>query len=510
MELGELCKRILEIFGCDNVSDLSSTMKQTVLANDKSKYQLFSDAVNGDLQTDWLQKIFQYYEADRKEKKQDYTPKALAESIAMLSECDNEVWCLDMCAGSGALTIQKWNSNNDIRFVCWEFDDKVIPYLLFNLAVRNITAIVQRCDVLDGEVFENYKITSGKDFSDIAEVDEIKLPELDTCISNPPYNIKWQHPIFAQMQPRFADCELPPESNANYAFILTAIEKCKRVSMIMPTCILSTDNLAEKEIREYLLTQNLIESVVTCPDRMFESTSIGTCLITFSKKKQTQMIEMVDMRQKYTTEIREQNGQFGGASHTGRTYTKEMKTFSAEQRREMLDAIKRLKNEPGFCKSVSLAAVKDNECLLVPSRYIDAKIENESHRPYAEIIKDLNRVTAERNQCRLVINETIAKRLGVYCVYDLDKKGELPEDFLQLIEKISGEKIMRNDSIRCTKNKNELTFQNGSKDELSFILRMVLRDWKNNIIRLNEQQNIYFAELRDALLPDLMSGKIQV
>lgn len=510
MELGKLCKRMLEIFGIETISQLPEMLERAVLSNDKIKYKMFVDAVDGDLQTDWLQKIFQYYEADRKEKKQDYTPKSLAESIAKLSECDNEVWCLDMCAGSGALTIQKWNSNNDICFVCWEFDKKVIPYLLFNLAVRNITAIVQRCDVLEGEVFESYQITSSKDFSDVFEVDEIKLPELDTCISNPPYNIKWRHPIFAQMQPRFADCELPPESNANYAFILTAIEKCKRVSMIMPTGMLSTDNSAEKEIREYLLSQNLFESVVVCPDKMFESTSIGTCLITLAKKKQTQMVAMVDMRQKYTTEIREQNGQFGGASHTGRTYTKEMKVFSEDQQREMLEAIKGLKNEPGFCKAVSLAAIKDNGCLLVPSRYIDAKIESECHRPYAEIIKDLNRVTAERNQCRLVINETIAKQLGVYCVYDLDKKGEFPEDFLQLIEKISGEKIVRNDSIRCTKNKNELTFQNGSKDELSFILRMILRDWKNNIIRLNEQQNIYLAELRDALLPDLMAGKIEV
>ena len=51
--------------------------------------------------------IFQYYFADRKEKMQDYTPKSLAVAVAELSKTENEKICLDLCAGSGALTIQK-------------------------------------------------------------------------------------------------------------------------------------------------------------------------------------------------------------------------------------------------------------------------------------------------------------------------------------------------------------------------------------------------------------------
>lgn len=34
--------------------------------------------------------------------------------------------------------------------------------------------------------------------------------------------------------------------------------------------------------------------------------------------------------------------------------------------------------------------------------------------------------------------------------------------------------------------------------------------WKNQIALLNTMQNQYLAELRDALLPDLMSGKIKL
>lgn len=510
MELGELCRKTLAIFECEKVEQLSDRIKECVIANDTEKYKSFFHSVNGDLQTDWLQKIFQYYEADRETKKQDYTPKSLGETIARLSECDNETWCLDMCAGSGALTIQKWNSNHDIKFVCWEYDEKVIPYLLFNLAIRNITAIVQQCDVLENEVFRSYRVTTGKNFSEVVEVESVDFPKIDTCISNPPYNMKWQLPPLAQMQPRFSNCELPPASNANYAFILTAIEKSDRVAMIMPNGILSTDNAAEKAIREYLLENNLVESVVLCPDKMFESTTIATCLITFCKSRQTQKIEMIDMRNIYISETREQNGQFGGASHTARTYKKEIKVFSKEQQEQILKAVRELKSESMFCNAVSLSTVKENDYILTPSRYIDFIEQQETHRPYSDIVKDLNRITAEKNQCKLIINETIAKQLGIYCVYEGEQRGALPKETVALVEQVSGERLLADDCIKCTKNKNELTFQNNGKSDLSFILRMILRDWKANVIRLNERQNVYLAELRDALLPDLLSGKIEI
>lgn len=34
--------------------------------------------------------------------------------------------------------------------------------------------------------------------------------------------------------------------------------------------------------------------------------------------------------------------------------------------------------------------------------------------------------------------------------------------------------------------------------------------WKNQIALLNRMQNQYLEELRDAILPDLMSGKIEL
>lgn len=75
-----------------------------------------------------------------------------------------------------------------------------------------------------------------------------------TLISNPPYNMKWKLPVFAQLQPRFYDCELPPESNANFAFVLTALDKVNAKAVFILPCSALTGGLKqEEEIRKYLI-----------------------------------------------------------------------------------------------------------------------------------------------------------------------------------------------------------------------------------------------------------------
>lgn len=53
-------------------------------------------------------------------------------------------------------------------------------------------------------------------------------------------------------------------------------------------------------------------------------------------------------------------------------------------------------------------------------------------------------------------------------------------------------------------------FECNDKELLPDILIQFYGIWKNQIAVLNTMQNRYLAELRDAILPDLMSGKIDV
>jgi len=166
MELKELTDRTLELFGVDNPENLGSALMESVSNTDKLK--AFCDLVGGDLSVDWMQKIYQYYLADRKEKKQDYTPASLAQFMGLLA--GNSERIVDMCAGSGALIIQKWSQKPETRFTALEIDENVIPFLLFNMVLRNIHCRVFQMDVLTGDdAIRAWDIMKGEEFGRITD-----------------------------------------------------------------------------------------------------------------------------------------------------------------------------------------------------------------------------------------------------------------------------------------------------------------------------------------------------
>ena len=67
MELKELSEKAKSLFGAENIEVLPERILDTVQNNDEKKYEEFCNLVK-DLSVDWLQMIYQYYLADRKEK----------------------------------------------------------------------------------------------------------------------------------------------------------------------------------------------------------------------------------------------------------------------------------------------------------------------------------------------------------------------------------------------------------------------------------------------------------
>ena len=167
MELKELTNKTLEIFEVKSEDALADKIFNAVKNNVTTKFCEFRDLV-GDLSNDWLQMIYQYYLADRKEKKQDYTPKSIGIFLAKLVGDSDKI--TDLCAGSGALTIQKWNENHEQSFELYESDKNVIPFLLFNMVVRNVECVVYHSDVLKQEIYHVYRISKGNEFGKFTEV----------------------------------------------------------------------------------------------------------------------------------------------------------------------------------------------------------------------------------------------------------------------------------------------------------------------------------------------------
>ena len=328
-----------------------------------------------------------------------------------------------------------------------------------------------------------------------------------SLISNPPYNLKWTIPQFAQLQPRFAAYGTPPPSNANFAFILTGLEMVdEKMAFLLPCGVLSTDNTDEKRIRKLLIENNLVEAVITLPDKMFESTQIPTCILVFNKNKTTRNVEMVDMRQAYTEEQRDQNGQFGGASHENRTYHKKVKVIDDKNMQRALETIKEHKNEPEFSKSASLEEIRDADYSLIPSRYIEFQERKPEHRPFEDIAKDYNNIINAKNSLKLTVNESLAKSLGLYETFMMMKRDDNISDSFSIV----GCKVEKENYITLSKNAAEFKIENKSKDRFPEILQLFLTMWRQHMMYLNNEENKVLAEFRDALLPELMSGNIKM
>lgn len=167
MELKELTEKTFELFGVEQADQLGQALLKACSNTDE--LEAFCDLIDEDLTQDWMQKIYQYYLADRKEKKQDYTPQSLARLMGALTGDADRI--VDMCAGSGALIIQKWCENPNIRFTAIEYDENVIPFLVFNMVIRNIRCRVLHKNALtDDEPINAWDITKGEKYGNIVNI----------------------------------------------------------------------------------------------------------------------------------------------------------------------------------------------------------------------------------------------------------------------------------------------------------------------------------------------------
>lgn len=323
-----------------------------------------------------------------------------------------------------------------------------------------------------------------------------------SLVSNPPYNMPWKVPDLIGFMPQYAGYPAPPKNNANYAFILAALNLIDdKAVFLLPNGCMTSSTKEESMIRRQLVKQNLISTVITLPGSMFESTNIPVCIIVFDRNKKTQKIEMIDMRNMFEVETRDQRGQFGGSSHTGRTYHKDINVLTSESMSKAIDAIHGLLDEQGFCRAVTPEEIKQNDFLLTPSRYIEQKPIEHEHRSFTDIANDYNRIIRQKNAIQIRMNKTAAKRLGYDCMNR--ERPDLAQSFAVVGQKAEKEKFITfgaDDGIRITIS---------TKDGIHPLIVDFLNHWKQMIIYLNNEENRYLAELRDALLPELLSGKIK-
>lgn len=332
-----------------------------------------------------------------------------------------------------------------------------------------------------------------------------------SLISNPPFNQKWEPPLLAGEMPAYMGIPSAPDNNANFAFVLKGLSLVDdRAAFILPNGVLSTSNKAERAIRNHLIEHNLLSAVVALPGNMFASTDIPTCILLFDKHKDTTDIWFFDLREQCVEEVRDQRGQFGGKSHTARTYHK---TFNVIPH-DVIDAVAAVLNgkerECKYGRRCPVADVWANDGLLTPGRYVDVHDNEYTHRPYEDMAKDLARVVDMRNAVKVTINETAARSMGWSELVELAKNSKQTQGKVaDIVKQLTGVELAKEDYLSTSRSA-ILQLSATNTKAVPYVMKIALNAWKAQVEQLNELENVVLIELRDALLNDLMSGKLAV
>lgn len=132
-----------------------------------SKNDLFNKflEIEPNLSYEWFQGYFETEHADRKVKKQDFTPNSVSKLMSLLVGKRDTYF--EAAAGTGGIAIQFWNENPDAWFRLEELSDRSVPFLIFNMAIRGANGVVLHGDSLDRNFKGMYYIKRNGQFSDI-------------------------------------------------------------------------------------------------------------------------------------------------------------------------------------------------------------------------------------------------------------------------------------------------------------------------------------------------------
>lgn len=344
---------------------------------DVSKLAALLDTINNidtikDKQQDIVGRVYEYFLskfalAEGKGKGEFYTPKSIVNLIAEMIEPYKGV-IYDPACGSGGMFVQsiKFIENHhgnkkEISIYGQEYTATTYKLAKMNLAIRGIAANL-------GDVPAD---TFGKD----------QHPDLkaDFIMANPPFNQKdWRASDELTDDPRWRGYDVPPTSNANYAWILNMVSKLSENGVA--GFVLSNGALSgggeEYKIRRKLIENGLVEAIVILPGSMFYTTDISVSIWIINNNKRERVVKLPEDDRNYRN--REKEILFIDLRQVGEPFEKKFIQFNEEHIGQVAKTYHSwqqkdsdYKNVPEYCYSASFDEVAAKDFSLVPSKYIE-------------------------------------------------------------------------------------------------------------------------------------------
>lgn len=344
---------------------------------DVSKLASLLDEINNidvtkDNEQDIIGRVYEFFLskfaiAEGKGKGEFYTPKSIVNLIAeMIEPYKGKIY--DPACGSGGMFVQSMkfieshNGNKkDVSIYGQEYTNTTYKLAKMNLAIRGIAANL-------GEMAENTFMK-----------DQHKDLKADYIMANPPFNQKaWRESDELLDDPRWDGYEVPPTSNANYAWILNIVSKMSEngvAGFLLANGALSGGG-EEYKIRKQLIENDLVEAIVILPQNMFYTTNISVTLWILNKNKKARKVNQNNVEIEYRN--RENEILFMDLREMGIPLEKKYVQFSDDEIRRISETYhlwqkdnEEYKDIPEYSYSASLDEIRKKDYSLVPSKYIE-------------------------------------------------------------------------------------------------------------------------------------------
>ncbi|EJZ7972586.1 TPA: type I restriction-modification system subunit M [Vibrio vulnificus] len=316
-----------------------------------------------------------------------FTPQNVSKLIAQLAMHGqnrvNKIY--DPACGSGSLLLQA-KKHFDNHIIEEGFFGQELNHTTYNLARMNMflhNINYDKFDIQLGDTLIEPHFLDGKPF--------------DAIVSNPPYSVKWRgsdDPTLIN-DDRFAPAGvLAPKSKADFAFVLHALNYLSSRGRAAIVCFpgIFYRGGAEQKIRQYLVDNNYVETVISLASNLFFGTTIAVNILVLSKHKTDTTTQFIDASGLFKKET-------NNNVLTDQHIEDIIKMFASKE------------NVDHLAKSVDLDVIAGNSYNLSVSSYVEAKDTRELV-DIAKLNAELNTTVAKIDALRSDIDAIVAEIEG--------------------------------------------------------------------------------------------------
>ena len=363
---------------------LAKVLKTVATMNLGSRYNDTDNDTFGDTYEFLMQ---MYASAAGKSGGEFFTPQQVSELLARLASHQNpsinKVY--DPACGSGSLLLKfaktVGRENPNLKYFGQEVNPTTYNLCRINMFLHNVN-------------YDNFDIRLEDTLLKPQHMDDAPF---DAIVSNPPYSLKWEgkdNTILINDE-RYAPAGvLAPKSAADLAFTMHMLwhlsEQGTAAIVEFPGVLYRGGD--EKRIRQYLVKNNFIDTVIQLPANLFFGVGIATCIIVLKKSaKVDSSVLFID-----ASRLFQKDGN--------------KNVLLPEHQDRIMELFVKRKDEQYFARLVKNDDILDNDCNLSVSSYV----EQEDTREVIQIAK-VNSELRDLVKRGYVLNEKIEeiiKELG--------------------------------------------------------------------------------------------------